>query len=67
MVTGIGGHEAREARPPRQLPGNDPHRLLQGPQSPPPPHHHHFHNHHHYHLHRKYTADSQKVAAHDTI
>lgn len=28
--TGFGGHEARKARPPRQLPCNDPHRLLQG-------------------------------------
>ena len=28
--TGVGRDEAREARPPRQLPRHDPHRLLQG-------------------------------------
>ena len=28
--TGVGRNEAREARPPRQLPRHDPHRLLQG-------------------------------------
>ena len=55
MVTGIGGHEARKARSPRQLPRNDPHRLLQGPQNHPPHPHHHLH----YHLNRKCTADSQ--------
>ena len=28
--TGVGRDEAREARPPRQLPRHDPYRLLQG-------------------------------------